>query len=155
MYALEIKRRVNAPKDVVWNVISDLNGYADYAPNLSQSTVISGEGVGLVRQCADTRGGEWQENCILWEEGHQYTIEVDTSDYPYPFRSMRGTWGLEESSDDVIVTMRFDYQPTFDPPLLGWLSNRFVLHRAFMPIAEQLLDNWETEIHRRTTADTL
>jgi ribosome-associated toxin RatA of RatAB toxin-antitoxin module len=149
MYSFGTSRLVNAPKDIVWEVISDLNSYADYAPNLSRSVVLSGEGVGLIRRCTDTHGGEWNETCVLWEEGRQYSIQVDTSDYPYPFTHFQGTWELEERSDGrVLITMRFDYQPKFDPPLIGPLMQIALKHSA-RSIAGKLMDNWVAEIERR------
>ena len=153
MYSLQVKRNIQAPRDIIWEVISDLNHYSDYASNLSRTEVVSGKGVGLIRQCADNRGGEWNETCTLWDEGQRYSFEVDTSpsDYPYPFTFLKGTWGIEETDDSPTLVMRFDYQPKGDLPIIGWSINRFVLHRAFKPIAEDLLDKWEHEILKRST----
>ena len=66
MKSLSIERTLNAPLDVVWKVISDVDGYARYAPNIDASRVVSGEGVGMVRECS-SKEGRWQEICTHWE----------------------------------------------------------------------------------------
>jgi hypothetical protein len=56
MYTLKVERLVDAPAAVVWQVISDVEGYADYAPNLSRAHKIS-TGEFPARRCY-TRWGE-------------------------------------------------------------------------------------------------
>lgn len=144
MYILEFTRHINVPTSVAWTIISDLEHYADYAPNLSWAKVVAGEGEGLVRRCADTRGGEWNETCVLWDEGRQYSIQVDTSDYPYPFDFMQGTWGVEPVGDGSQVTMKFEAKPRLNIPLLTPLMFNMGMRPAFTRIGEKLMDNWET-----------
>lgn len=151
MPGFKIERLIDAPADVVWSIISDVEGYAEIAPNLSKAKIVSGEGAGMQRQCWDTRGGTWREDCVLWEEGHRYSMVVDTSDYPYPFTKMQGTWGMEEQSNGVLVTMQFDYQPKYGP--LGWLMDQFYIKPAFRRICKKLMDNWEAEI--MTTSESI
>lgn len=57
---------------------------------------------------------------------------------------MQGTWGLEEQSDGVLVTMQFDYQPKYGP--FGWLMDQVYIKPAFRRICDKLMDNWETAI---------
>ncbi len=148
MYTITIQREVHAPKAVVWDVISDVERYAEYAPNLSKAHKTS-EGLTPSRRCYDTRGRGWNEACVLWEEEKAYSYLVDTSapDYPYPFSQLKGTWSMEENGKGVLVTMRFDYTPKY-PLIFGWLVHRQV-QRAFRPIVNKLFDNWEAEIQSR------
>jgi ribosome-associated toxin RatA of RatAB toxin-antitoxin module len=146
MYTLTVERLVDAPAAVVWEVISDIERYADYAPNLSSAHRLS-SGEFPARRCYDTQGRSWNEACVLWKEGEAYSYLIDTSDYPYPFIQMKGTWGLTQQNDGVKITMRFDYTPRY-PWLLGWLIHRSV-SRMFRPIVQQLMENWEVEIKRR------
>ena len=151
MFTFTINRLIkNAPAHIVWDVIADIERYADYAPNLSHAEKTS-DGPTPSRRCYDTKGRGWDEACVLWHEGEAYSFEVDTSaaDYPYPFRKLQGTWAMAEEAGGVRVTMRFDYTPK-TPPLLGWLVNR-AMRRSFQPVAEQLLDNWEAEIRAHMT----
>ena len=71
MGMMKIERFVDAPKEVVWTVISDLEGYADAAPNLTRAVIESGQGEGMKRRCWDTRGGTWQEERALWGGGRE------------------------------------------------------------------------------------
>jgi ribosome-associated toxin RatA of RatAB toxin-antitoxin module len=148
MSQFKIERLVDAPSNIVWQVISDVVGYADVAPNLSKAAIESGEGLGMRRRCWDTRGGSWAEQCVLWEEGRAYSMEVDTSDYPYPFTKMQGTWSLAERPSRTLITMQFDYKMKYG--LLGLLLEKS-LSRQFQPICEELLDNWETQIQEQMT----
>lgn len=147
MYTLQIERTIVAPASVVWEVISDVERYAEYAPNLSHAHKTS-DGPTPARRCYDTQGRGWNEACVLWEEGKAYSYIIDTSDYPYPFVQMKGTWGLNQQADGVQVYMRFDYTPQ-QPWPLGWFAHQAV-KRIFRPTVTALMDNWEAEIRRRT-----
>ena len=46
----------------------------------------------------------------MWNEGRQYDIAVETSDYPYPLAEMRGSWRTGASTP-AIVGMDFRYRP--------------------------------------------
>ncbi len=145
MYRLSAHRTVYASPQVVWQVISDIEHYADYAPNLSKAIKTS-EGNHPTRRCYDNKGQGWNETCVLWREGEVYAFEVDTTpaDYPYPFTKLKGTWGLNTVENGTEIYMYFDYALN-KSGVLGWLMNR-MMHRSFTPIVEELLDNWEAEI---------
>lgn len=147
MYTLTTERLINAPANIVWEIIADVERYADYAPNLSRAHKTS-DGPTPARRCYDTKGRGWNEACVLWEEGKQYSYIIDTADYPYPFIQMKGTWGMDPTPEGMRVWMRFEYTPD-KPWLLGWLIHRMV-RRSFSPIVNQLMDNWEAEITRRS-----
>lgn len=147
MYTLTFEQTVDAPADIVWGVISDVERYAEYAPNLSRAHKIS-EGEFPARRCYDTQGRGWNEACVYWKEGEAYSYVIDTSDYPYPFIQMKGTWGMKQEADGVKITMRFDYTPRY-PWLFGWFVHRTV-QRVFHPVVRQLMDNWKAEIVKRS-----
>ena len=149
MYTFSVDRFIkNAPADLVWDVISDVERYAEYAPNLSRAEKTS-EGPTPSRRCYDTQGRGWNEACVLWREGEVYSYLVDTAaeDYPFPFAQLKGTWRMSPEADGVTITMRFDYTPKAPPPL-GWLMH-LGMKRNARPLAEKLLDNWQAEIMNR------
>lgn len=148
MYTLELTHLIHAPASIVWEVISDHPFFGEVAPNLSHVEVLDGDGLGMRRRCTGTDGVSWTEECVLWREGEVYAFEVDTSAPGYPLARMVGTFGLEQRTDGVFITLRFDYLPRFNPPLLGWLMNQ-VLKRAGMRAAKTIMDRWEAEIKRR------
>jgi hypothetical protein len=89
MPTFETSRFVAAPRQRVWEVVGDVAGIATHAPGLSKSEVMAGEAEGMIRRCYNRAGKGWNETCTVWQPGHRYTMEVDTSDYPYPLRAMR------------------------------------------------------------------
>ena len=146
MYTLKTERVVDAPAAIVWDVISDVERYADYAPNLSHAHKIGG-GDHPARRCYDTRERGWNEACVLWKEGEVYSYIIDTTDYPYPFTQMKGTWGMTQQPEGVKITMQFDYTPRY-PWVFGWLFHRRV-KQVFRPVVTGLMDNWTAEIRQR------
>lgn len=147
MTTLEFSKTVSAPTNLVREVISDVEAYADVAPNLSRAAIESGEGAGMVRRCWDTQGGSWRETCSAWLPGREYRMVVDTSDYPYPFTAMAGRWSVEPDGDGSRIRMLFDYRLPYGP--LGSLLGRTLVARKFRPVAENLLDNWAGMIEER------
>ena len=152
MYTLQTERIIDAPAAAIWEVISDVERYADYAPNLSKAHKTS-EGPTPARRCYDTDGRGWNEACLFWEEGTRYAYIIDTADYPYPFIQMKGTWGLEPQVTGHKVYMHFDYTPR-QPWLLGWLTH-LAVKRMFSPIVTKLMDNWEEEIYHRVAVQQM
>jgi ribosome-associated toxin RatA of RatAB toxin-antitoxin module len=151
MYTLSYERLVKAPSQIVWDVISDVERYAEYAPNLSHAHKLS-EGQHPARRCYDSQGRGWDEACVLWKEGEVYSYLIDTTDYPYPFVQMKGTWGLTQQPNGVKITMRFDYTPRTGW-IVGWLVHRRV-KQSFLPIVRTLMDNWIVEITKRLEVST-
>lgn len=108
MPTFEATRVVTAPRRRVWDVIGGVAGPAAHAPSLSATDVVEGEG--MVRRCFNSAGEGLSETCTLWEPGHRYTMEVDTSHYPYPMRVMRGTWAVEDDPGGTRIHQRYDYE---------------------------------------------
>lgn len=110
---LEVARDTDLPASALWSVVSDLDRYADHVESLARTTVLDGRGRGARRRCVDVRGRDWEESCVLWEEGRRYAVEVDVSTYPADlramFRSLRGTWVVTPRPDGgSTVRIRFD-----------------------------------------------
>lgn len=152
MNTLYIERLIDIPAGIAWDVIADVERYADYAPNLSSAHKLTtvGETDSPGRRCYDTQNRGWNETCVLWEDGRRYSFLVDTSDYPYPFTYVKGTWGVEPRADGTLVYMQFDYVPAA-PKIGRWLVNRWV-KAQFGKIVEELMDNWEAEMKARVAA---
>jgi ribosome-associated toxin RatA of RatAB toxin-antitoxin module len=107
-------RTVDAPRAVVWDVITDQELYGDVAPNLSSVTVVGGAGEGMVRRCVDTGGNEWTESCTHWEEDRSFAVSVHVENSVFHrrfFTRMDGEWQLSEHDGGVRMTITFDFEP--------------------------------------------
>ncbi len=81
---------------------------------------------------------------MLWDEGRAYSFEVDTSDYPFPLREVRGTWGVEPADGGSVITMTFDIVAKYGAP--GRLVMGLALRLMFSGLCERLLDKWQARI---------
>lgn len=73
-----VKRLVRAPASTVWNVMTDHPGYADVASNISKVEVLTGDGLGMQRQCYGPKGENWTETCDLFEPGKSFGFKIHT-----------------------------------------------------------------------------
>ena len=147
MAVFKVVRRVTAAPRVVWSVLSDVVGFADAAPNLSRAEILEGERLGLRRRNYDRGGRAWDEICISWEDNHHYTMLVDTGDYPYPFLKMQRTLAMEERTDDVLVTVEYEYVPKYG--VVGRLLDRLTGRRQLEKVASGILNNLVKRVRDR------
>lgn len=149
MSQITMHRLLDAPTDVVWDVVTDPDVYAEVAPNLSSVTILDGDGEGMVRECVDTGGNAWRESCHYWEAGRAFAVAVDvrTSDFHQRlFTRFEGSWSLAERADGTLVTMQFDFDTRYGP--LGSLLSRYVAFKA-APLLEAIFEGWEAEVETR------
>jgi hypothetical protein len=110
-FTLIAQRTYDVAPESMWPVVADLDGYADHVAGLAATTVLSGDGLGAVRQCTTTRNDSWTERVSDWQPARSYTLTVDTAGYPLPlrwlFRAFQGTWTLERVGAGSEVTIRF------------------------------------------------
>lgn len=140
---------MDASADVVWSVITDPDVYEEVAPNLTVVEVLEGAGEGMVRRCVDTRGNAWTEMCRYWRPGRAFGVAVDVANSDFHrrfFTRFSGHWELTERTDDVLVTIRFEFDTRYGP--LGRLVTAY-LARAAPSIVDGIFDGWEAEVERR------
>jgi ribosome-associated toxin RatA of RatAB toxin-antitoxin module len=75
-------------------------------------------------------------------------MEVDTSEYPYPLRVMRGTWAVEDDRGGTRISLRHDYELKygFAGRVLGVL-----MRPAFARTCRQMLDSYESTLVLRAS----
>jgi len=144
---MSFERTVKATKEEVWKIISDVANYHEVAPNIDSIKIISGEGKGMVRSCNHGKHS-WTETCSLWIEEKVYSFEVNTSapDYPYPFKSLKGTWEIEKmdsTTSKIVMFFEFQYKRKFQ----NWMLHP-LLKAKFSKTAEKLLDNWQNKLEK-------
>ena len=144
---LSFERIMHGSKSEVWKLVSDVANYDKVAPGLDDVTIISGEGLGMVRRCSHGND-QWTETCSVWNEEQEYAFEVNTSapDYPHPFKYLKGHWLVETIDEDhTRVTMTFEFE--YLKKRQNWMLHPFLKGR-FSKDAEALLDNWEAELEQ-------
>ena len=145
MKTLNVERTVSAPLKSVWQLVSDVGGYAKYAPNIDSSKVVSGKGAGLVRECA-SKEGRWNEVCTAWRDNESYEFDIQTQaeDYPFPFKTLRGKWSVESVNEgETTIYMKFDVD--FKNKVVGWFIFP-IMKIQLLKVCDRLLENWETAL---------
>ncbi len=139
---LRFDRSVNASKSDVWQVVSDVANYHEFAPNIDKAEIVSGQGEGMVRKCSHGNDS-WTETCTNWieEERYSFRVNTDAPDFPFPLDYMRGTWEvnkLSERKTNIVMTFELRYKRK---------SYNVILHpimrSKFKKTVEELLVNWE------------
>ncbi|MCH8986425.1 MAG: SRPBCC family protein [Acidobacteria bacterium] len=152
-FTIETTRVFNAPIDIVWEVVSDAGGYHRVVDTLRHTEITSGDGLGMVRHCIDTKGREWNEACTLWEPGKRMRMTVDVASYPSAFRAIFervvGTWSVEELADGVHLSMRFD-----GATKLGPIGKAAVVAMGRKSVLGSIMDGYETQIRARLATDS-
>jgi len=138
------QKLVKAPRNIVWNVISDVANYHHYATGLSDVQILSGQGEGMLRSCSDDHS-TWTETCTAWHEGSHYAFNVNMdSDFPYPFRIFNGRWSVEEKDpDQTFIVVEFEYQ--FPQRWMQWLYGDDT-HALIDEGNASLMENWVKRI---------
>jgi hypothetical protein len=142
---VELSRRIDAPRSVVWHVVSDVGpGFARTTSMLSRGET-AGEGLGTERRCWDATGRSWSEVAVEWDPGRAYAFEVDTDDYPAPLRR----WGVTGRDDGVRVTVRMEFDGKYGP--FGRVVERATA-RAVRGFLTEILDSYERDVAERVAA---
>ncbi|WP_298902832.1 SRPBCC family protein [uncultured Psychroserpens sp.] len=138
------ERIINAPKDKVWTIISDVGNYHKVtAAGIDDVKIIEGEGLGLKRVCADPNGNSWEETCTTWIPEQEFSFKVNTQkeDYPLPFKSLSAIWKLDSISPNttkITIDMSYEFKNAF----LGGLFLKLGEKQAHID-SNILLNNWQ------------
>jgi len=137
-----VSRKTRASIGVVWDVMIDHTNYWEVASNLSNSEVVSGEGLGLVRRCYGSKGENWLETCNKYNEGKSYSfvIHTEAEDYPYPFLKLNGNWALKQLNDQPEFSIAIEMTPKggYIAKHLFYLASK----RQITMILIKLADKW-------------
>lgn len=148
---LATDRFVDVPPTRAWAEMRDVGGYSEVAPTIDFSRILSGEGMGAVRECGDS-AGRWTETCTLWEEGRRFRFHVNTDaeDYPYPFRTLQAEWYVRPEGEGSRIGMRF--WVTMPGGWFGDLMVAVLMLPHFEPGIRELLDNWAARMREGGTS---
>ena len=82
------ERSYDVSAERLFELVADNDTYARLAPNLSGIQILSGKGVGMVRECRDSEGACWRETYTEWQPGVRFATEVDVASYPSDLKEM-------------------------------------------------------------------
>ncbi len=107
--------RIEAPKERVWAVLSDLGAIYKWNPGIAHSYTTSDVATGenAMRQCDLADGGFLRERAFNWSEGKGFTIEVYETSLPVKesFVDFRAT----PEGEATVVDLKMDYKLKFGP----------------------------------------
>ena len=146
------ERVVQASKQKVWNVISDVGNYHKVtAGGIDDVQIISGSGLGMKRVCSAPNGDSWEETCTVWEPGNRFEFVVNTEreDYPLPFKKLSAVWKVDSISPNkskIILDMTYEFE---NPFLAGYFLS--IGKKQGDEDAKFLMDNWQRIVESEET----
>jgi len=154
MLTLDIDKRVKGDPEKIWEILIDMDFFAEAAPNVKRVERISGNGLGMVRRIHHNSGRSWEETCKDWEVQSRFTMQANTEDYPLPVTNMRRITSMEKIKNSMLIKIRYEYTPKYGP--LGYLLDKYQLRPILKIFAIQLIDNLAKKINQQsvTTAIT-
>jgi uncharacterized protein YndB with AHSA1/START domain len=145
MATFTLEREVDAPPEVVFDVLTDHRRYAEISRLRRSALEREGEpapnGVGAIRVLTAV-GPPIREEIVVYERPHRFAYKVLSG---LPLRDHRGTVSLEPSGGGTRVVYALKAIPTV--PLAGKIV-MLALRRA----VDELLNGVASEAERRTPA---
>lgn len=127
MIELTINRTIDAPRQRVWDVLSDFGGVAKFNPMVQSSEITNGtvSGIGAERRCEFTgRNGHAVERIVNFDGPGRIVIELVRG--TMPFNRSYATFNLVErrhDQTDVEMTIEMDPKGGF----LGRIMARYMM----------------------------
>jgi ribosome-associated toxin RatA of RatAB toxin-antitoxin module len=145
IYAVDGDIQVAASRKAVWDVLTDYNHIAQFAPLLLRSTIEEREGNHVIVE----QVGRGQ--ILLF--ARKIHVLLDVREKPYEklsfvdrshrdFDFYKGSWEIREGGADLEVTYRLEAKRNF-------LAPNFLARAAFVRAAENLIEDVRDEIARR------
>lgn len=140
---VHVQHAIAAPASSVWPLLTITSCTDGWRRTCRRSRSSAGPARGCGAAATTRSGRGWNETCTLWDEGHEYAVDVDTSDYPYPLTSMGGRWAVEPVGDGSVISMHFRFAPR--PGVVGGVFAAVMLV-AFRPVLRRILRGWERQL---------
>ncbi|MEN8145468.1 MAG: SRPBCC family protein [Gemmatimonadota bacterium] len=130
---------IDAPKELVWDILADLGGIQNYHPGVTASYYNPGDrrGVGASRHCDLKPFGSVEETAIEWHEGESYTLRLHDGKRVPPFKHAAARLAVQPNGPGSVVTMELDYGLRFG--LAGRLMDRMAVRSQFSKVLPALL----------------
>jgi len=118
---------IEAPPEIVWSAIADLEAVREYNPGISGASLTPGprEGVGAGRRCT-TKQGDLVERVIGWDLPR--AIEMQLVSSPWPVKAMRWRTVLAPKGGGTDVSQELSYAPSLG--LVGMVLDMLMMRRT-------------------------
>ncbi|MBL4585541.1 MAG: SRPBCC family protein [Flavobacteriales bacterium] len=119
---------VNASKQKVWDVLSDLGGVMKFHPGVKKSyyTTDQTEGIGAARICELAPMGKIEETAVSWKDGESYTLKIDPIEKAPPVKDfLVEILLIEKGANQVVVSFNVSYDMKLG--FIGTLLNKIVI----------------------------
>ncbi|MCZ6803293.1 MAG: CBS domain-containing protein [Proteobacteria bacterium] len=153
MLILEIDKRVKGDPKNIWEILTDMDFFAEAAPNVKRVEHISGNGLGMVRRIHHNSGRSWEETCKDWEVQSYFTMQANTDNYPLPISNMRRITSMEQIKNSVLIKIRYEYTPKYGP--FGYILDKYQLRPILKIFGIQLIDNLTKKINQQSVTTTI
>lgn len=119
MPELVITRRIDAPVEVVWEVLNDFGDIQRWSPGVKHSKLTSTGpvGVGTTRYCAFAFGGV-TERIDVYEPNRRMTVNL-TETFKLPMKGGLADFQLRPDGEATELTFHYSYTPNLMGRLLG------------------------------------
>jgi len=122
---------INAPKEKVWEILTDFGNVSLYSPGVLKSYLTSDQqrGVGTTRHCdlatlGLIKNATLEERIIAWDEGESLEIEIYGGTKTPPFKKAVGAYSLREDNGGTLVSFTVEYSLKFGP--VGYLMDKLM-----------------------------
>ena len=135
MTQIETTIEISADADTVWAAIADLNGVADWNPNVAAASCSSDSaGLGSTRTCQLAHGGQIDEVVSEWDDGRRLQFAIGSHG---GIRSADMGLDVTPTASGTRVTATADYHLAFGP--LGPVIDRIAVNRQMTRMLDSSL----------------
>lgn len=132
---------INAPKQKVWNIVSDLGSIYKFNPGVSKSYYATDqiEGIGAARICELQPAGKILETVKNWNEGSGFLLQIEPIEKAPPVKDFSGLFeleGLNHHSTQISVTINYGMKLG----VIGILLNKLIIQSKMEEGIEALLE---------------
>ena len=120
---------IDAPKQKVWEVLSDFGNVYRTSPNIIKSYLTSDQkqGVGTTRHCDFTSmGAQVEERITEWNDGESIKIDIYERKNMPMVADMKAVFTLKSDGDNTVLSGIFEYQMSNS---IGSLINRLTMRK--------------------------
>jgi ligand-binding SRPBCC domain-containing protein len=150
MRLLEERVEIRAPAALVWSVLADFGGVADWAPYMRKSQLLGEQktGIGMRRGMRHAWGFRFEEIVTQWHDGKGFAFDVLKA--PFPMKDVKEVWVIAPEDSQTVVETQVRYGTHLGPlgSLADWLLVRFVVRREMRAGLRGLKEYAEREAAR-------